>query len=200
MNDRRSRTSVIKDGIVDASPVNARKIDGDTHLTIKLSQLIRLLTLTAIGVSAYFTFMGRIDSLEETDLSHSKALTILDSLMRKDFNLKLLTMETQFDNGLLELRTAQETGSRELATALENLSSSLIIGIGSNTETLNLEVENLKTIIESSSMSNYSELSLLINNVQNSLNIKADALSARIELMEGQLQTQTKRSWFGKKK
>ena len=200
MDDRRSKTKSIGQGIVDAIPIKTLKIDEDTHLSIKVSQLLRIIAIVALSASVFYSFMGRVDNLEETDVSLKNEITVRDSLMRKDFRVDVEAIKVALINTTAELVIARETGLRETNTALGSVNASLVAEIEANRATLQLERQNLLNLIMAANKTTHAELRPLIDNLQDKLDIQTEAMIRRIGSIEDRLQDEVKRTLWGKKK
>ena len=200
MNDRRNKANAIKDGVVDAIPIKTVKIGEDTHLTIKVSLLIRLITLVFFVMGALYTVKGRLDSLEAADVNQVEALATSDLQLRKDLNVIATALSLEVENSNTSISLASETGLREANTALENTNSALVAEIEANRETLQLELENLMRLIISANKTTHAELKPMIDKVQNTMDLKTDAMLQRVNSIEARLQDEVKQAFWRKGK
>lgn len=191
MSDRRAeKHNKIMDGLTEASPVKARKIGEKMHLTIALSDLIKLIVFTAMVVSGALTVKAQIDSLEAADKSIKTTIAEVDSLQRKDFTNTITIFRNDFQAAVATLATANETSTRELRTALETVQSALIADISSNGARVDIEMQSMKQLIISANQTTSSELRPMIDNIRSEHSLRFEALEKRMEMLQIKIDAQ----------
>ncbi len=173
------------------------KIEGEAYLTTKVSQLTKLGSMAFIFLSAVYTFLGRVDTLESTDVSLLQQIVVRDSLIRKDMRKEFESFRIAMETGTFEMVTARETDVRELTTALETVNATLVAEIEANRRFLQLELDSQARSMISMNATTHAELKPLIDNIQNTMVVEIDALKTRISLAEGLIQDPAKRGLFG---
>lgn len=185
-----------KEGVKEASPVNLHNIGEKTHVTVELGMLIRGIVIIAMAVAGYMNFMVWIDRMEVANNGLKKQLVVRDSLMRKDVRATLNALHKDITTNTAKMVTALGNDIGGVKISLINETAAMVATTKSSSEKIAIELDNLKGLIVAANSTTHAELQPAIKNVQNALDIQMEALNKRINLIEGQVQEQVKRSFL----